>query len=241
MVYSRFPLGVQRAIRRARVRIHPGELTAEDWAGRPGADAVRYWRAIDQPHRQILLDQVGSFGLPQRLLELGSHSGPNLRLMARAFPDAHVSGIEINREVVDQGRRLLRSDGIGSVELTVGSIVDVLPRLTSNSEDVVFSCFALAYLPPGEISGVLREAVRIATLGLLILEPHARIGQRSRLLRETVGWRHDYATALRRLGIDGNAMRMIDTPSAPRPLNGCLVVDLRPTVDAPAGSAAARA
>lgn len=241
MVYSRLPVEVQGAIRRARVRIHPGDLTAQDWARRPGSDAERYWGAIDQPHRRVLLDQARLFGSPRSMLELGSHSGPNLRLLARAFPDARVSGIEINREVVDQGRRLLRSDGIGSVELTVGSIADVLPRLASNSEDVVFSCFALAYVPPGEISGVLCEAVRVASLGLLILEPHAREGQRSRLLRETVGWRHDYATALRRLGVERDAMRMIGMPSAPRPLSGCLVVDLRPIADAPAGIAADRA
>ncbi len=233
-VYSRLPWTVRHAVRRARVRVRPGDLTAQDWARRPGADADRYWRAIDQPHRQILVDQVRAFGPPRSMLELGSHSGPNLRLLARTFPDARVSGIEINGEVVEQARRLLRSDGIGSVDLTVGSIVSVLPRLPADSEDVVFSCYALTYLPPGEIVGVLREAVRVANLGLLILEPHVRGDQRPRLLRETIGWRHDYSRSLRGLGVQSSAMRMIDTPGAPPPLNGCLVVDLRPIAGASA-------
>lgn len=240
-IYSRLPASVQAAIRRTRVRIHPGDLTAEDWAGRPGADAERYWSAIDQPHRQVLLDQMRSFGSPTSLLELGSHSGPNLRLVARAFPEARVAGIEINGDVVEQARGLLRSEGIDSVQFTIGSIVEVLPRLASNSEDLVFSCYALAYTPPGQIAGVLREAARIASLGLVILEPHAREGHRSRFLRETVGWRHDYAARLRGLGIERAAMRMVDAPGAPAPLNGCLVVDLRPTADTPPGVAAGRA
>ena len=227
-IYARLPSSVQGAVHRTRVRIHPGDLTARDWARRPGADAERYWRATDQPHRRVLLDQVASFGAPSSILELGSHSGPNLRLMAGAFPGARVSGIEINAEVVEQARRLLREDGIDSVELTAGSIGDVLPRLPSRSEDVVFSCFALAYLPPAELGGVLREAVRVAGRGVVILEPHARAGQRSRLLRETVGWSHDYATLLHRAGIERGATRMVDVPNAPPPLNGCLVVDLRP-------------
>lgn len=231
-VYSRLPWTVRHAVRRARVRVRPGDLTAQDWARRPGADAERYWRAVDQPHRQILLDQVRSFGSPRSMLELGSHSGPNLRLLARAFPEARVSGIEINGDVVEQARRMLRSDGLDSVELTAGSIATVLPGLQSDSEDVVFSCYALTYLPPGEIVGVLREAVRVANLGLLILEPHALEGQRPRLLRETIGWRYDYAGGLRGLGVQSSAMRMIDTPGAPRPLNGCLVVDLRATAGA---------
>ncbi len=239
-IYSRLPASVQAAIRRTRVRMHPGDLTAEDWARRPGADAERYWGAVDQPHRQILLEQMRSFDSPKRFLELGSHSGPNLRLLARTFPEARVSGVEINGDVVEQARSFLRVDGIASVQFTVGSIVDVLPRLPSNSEDLVFSCYALAYTPPGQIGGVLREAARVASLGLLFLEPHAREGHRSRFLRATVGWRHDYASTLRRLGIEGDAMRMVDTPGAPAPLNGCLVVDLRPTIDTPSGIATAR-
>ncbi len=156
-IYSRLPASVQAAIRRTRVRMHPGDLTAEDWARRPGADAERYWGAVDQPHRQILLEQMRSFDSPKRFLELGSHSGPNLRLLARTFPEARVSGVEINGDVVEQARSFLRVDGIASVQFTVGSIVDVLPRLPSNSEDLVFSCYALAYTPPGQIGGALRD------------------------------------------------------------------------------------
>jgi len=94
----------------------------------------------------------------------------------------------------------------------------------------VVSCFALAYLSPGQLIEVLRHALRVACLGLVIVEPHAREGQRVRLLRETAGWRHDYAASLRRLGVDMSAMRMIDLPNTPLPLSGCLVADLRPAV-----------
>jgi ubiquinone/menaquinone biosynthesis C-methylase UbiE len=138
-----------------------------------------------------------------------------------------VSGIEINPAIVDQARRLLIEDGLGLVELTVGSIADVLPGLDSDSQDVVFSCFALAYLPPGQLLEVLDEALRVARVGLVIVEPHVREDQRPGLLRETVGWRHDYAASFRRLGVERHAMRMIELPQGPRPLNGCLVLDLR--------------
>lgn len=225
--YSRLPVAVRRVIHRTRLRVRAGQLAAEDWASRPAIDAECYWQSTGQPHRRILLDQLRSFGRPRSLLELGSHSGPNLRLAAREFPEARVGGIEINGAVVARARQLLRDDGLGRVELTAGSVVDLLPGLEDDSEDLVFSCFALAYVPPGQLGGVLRHALRVARLGLVLVEPQAREGRRVRLMSETAGWRHDYAASLRRLGVDAQAMRMIDLPGAPAYLNGCLVVDLR--------------
>ncbi len=229
-VYSRLPVAVRIAIHRTRLRVHAGQLVAEDWARRPPLDAERYWQSTDQPHRRTLLDQLRSFGSPRSLLELGSHSGPNLRLAAREFPEARVGGIEINGGVVVRARQLLREDGLGRVELTVGSVVDLLPGLADDSEDLVFSCFALAYLPPAQLSEVLRHSLRVARLGLILVEPQFRGGQRVGLMRETAGWRHDYAAGLRRLGVDTQAMRMIDLAGAPSGLNGCLVADLRSRV-----------
>jgi predicted O-methyltransferase YrrM len=227
VVYSRLPRAVREAIHRTRLRIHAGELAAEDWARRPALDAEHYWQSIGQPHRRILLEQLRTFGSPRSLLELGSHSGPNLRLAAREFPEARVGGIEINSAVVSRARQLLQDDGLGRVELTVGSVVDVLPGLADDSEDLVFSCFALAYVPPGQLIGVLRDSLRVARSGLVLVEPQVREGQRAGLMRETAGWRHDYAAAMRHLGVDPQAMRMIDLAGAPSYLNGCLVVDLR--------------
>jgi ubiquinone/menaquinone biosynthesis C-methylase UbiE len=229
-IYSRLPVAVRRVINRTRLRVRAGNLVARDWARRPALDAEHYWQSIDQPHRRVLLDQLRTFGSPRSPLELGSHSGPNLRLAAREFPQARVGGIEINGAVVARARQLLRDDGLDRVELTVGSVVDLLPVLADDSEDLVFSCFALAYLPPGQLVGVLRHSLRVARLGLVLVEPQVRERQRVGLMRETAGWRHHYAAALRGIGVHPQAMRMIDLPGAPAYLNGCLVADLRPPV-----------
>lgn len=208
------------------MRVRAGQLVAEDWAHRPAVDADHYWQTTGQPHRKVLLDQLHTFGSPRSLLELGSHSGPNLRLVAREFPEARVGGIEINDAVVGRARQLLREDGLGRVELTVGSVVEILPALMTGGEDLVFSCFALAYVPPGQLVEVLRHSLRVARIGLVLVEPQAVEGQRAGLMRETAGWRHDYAACLRRLGVDAHAMRMVDLPSSPAYLNACLVVEL---------------
>jgi predicted O-methyltransferase YrrM len=226
VVYSRLPVSLRDAVHRARLRIHAGQLTAQDWARRPALDAEHYWQSIDQPHRRVLIEQLRSFGTPASVLELGSHSGPNLRLAASEFPMARVGGIEINPAVVTRARELLRGDGLERVELTVGSVADVLARLPPHSEDLLFSCFALAYIPPAQLEGVLRHALRVARLGLVMLEPQARDGRRGALMRETAGWRHDYLATLMGLGVERRATRMVEVRDA-APLDGCLVADLR--------------
>jgi hypothetical protein len=230
--YSRLPLGLRRIIHRARLRVRAGHLTQADWASRPASDADHYWRSIDQPYRRTLIEQLHAFGPPRSLLELGSHSGPNLRLAARAFPGARLSGIEVNAPVVERARQLLREDGLERVQLTAGPVADVLPRLADDSEDVLFSCFALAYVPPTELAAVLSDAVRIARLGLVLLEPQARAGQRAGLMRETAGWRHDYAATLAHVGVEGQAIRIVDLPQAHPSLNGCLLAALRGSLGA---------
>jgi trans-aconitate methyltransferase len=228
-LYSLLPESVRSTIHRTRLRIRPGRLTAGDWARRSGSSADRYWRSIDQPHRKLVLEELHSFGEPRSLLELGCHSGPNLRLAAAEFPEARVSGIEINPAVVERARGLLHDDGLDRVELAVGSIVDLLPARGDDSQDVVFSCFALAYLPPAELVDVLAHCLRIARLGLVFAEPQPGEGQRAGLMHETDGWRHDYARVLRGLGVEARRIRIVELPESLDPLNRCLVADLRPT------------
>jgi hypothetical protein len=230
IAYSRLPLELRLAVDRTRLRVRAGRLVADDWAGRPARDADRYWDSSGQAHRGVLLEQLRGFGSPESVLELGSHSGPNLRLAAEALPAARVAGIEINEAVVDRARLLLDAAGLGRVELTKGSVVELLPRWASDSEDLVFSCFALAYLSPRQLTGVLRHALRVAHLGIVLVEPHAGDGHRAGLMRGTDGWRHDYVTALCRLGVDRRSMRMVEVPNPPALINGCLVVDLRPSL-----------
>ena len=220
------PTPVQRAIYRARVRLSPGRIVEDDWAQRPGDDADRYWDAVGQPHRQVLLSHLRSLGDVGSFLELGCHGGPNLRLVAEAFPAARLAGIEINGSVAARARELLKAAGLGHVEVMDGSMVELMPRLGDESYDVIFSCFALAYLSTSQLLDVLGHSLRVARTALVLVEPQVLDGERPGLMRDTTGWRHDYVRALESLAVPASAIQTYEVPGEPAVLNGCLVANL---------------
>src|SRR5207247_754539 len=68
--------------------------------------------------------------------------------------------------------------------------------LPPRSIDVIFTCYALAYISPSDLEAVLRATWSAARRGIVLAEPH---GLAEGASRDNIEWRRDYAAALRRL------------------------------------------
>lgn len=106
-------------------------------------------------------------------LEIGCNAGRNLFHVAQHFPKASLAGIDINNEAIEFARANV--PGAGGWDLRVGDLTDpsVLGAFPDDGMDIVFSMAVLVHLPPGnEKERILRECLRIARVGLLLIEPH---------------------------------------------------------------------
>jgi SAM-dependent methyltransferase len=221
---------VRNTARRLRMSAARREVSESFWRRRSGGDWVEtYWNAHRTPRRDGIIDAVRStFGAPTSVLDVGCNAGPTLRRIAAEFPGCRLAGFDINAEAIAGARQRLTEIG-AAAELSVGSFYEVLPGTPPGSADVVVSSFALAYVPPAHLPGVLADIVRIAGRGVVLAEPHAFEPGRSAgvLTVPWHDWRHDYRSALVGLGIDRERMTLSDLPEPGSTESGLLVVDLR--------------
>lgn len=155
-----------------------------------------YLASYTLPHRLVLAEAMRKL-VWSSALELGCHAGPNLKLLAERFPGHPLEGIDINPVAISAGWRIARAEGWGDhVSMRIGDLRTALVSCPDRSHDVVFSVYALAYLAPLDLYGVLREAVRVTRRYLLLMEPMA-FGGPSELVPDLpyVEYRHDYVEA----------------------------------------------
>lgn len=169
------------------------------WANHPGGVAwlQKYAATASAPPREWALGAIRSFGHAPSVLDLGCHCGPLLYRL-RQWP-VDCLGIDINAEAVN----VAQASGLPAI---VGTVPDALRRLKSQSFDVVTSTYCLAYIAPGDLQATLYECLRVARLGLVIIEPTAGPGVEESELCEGrcyVEWRHDYVVALARAVEEG--------------------------------------
>ena len=162
---------------RGTTRIHErywarrGAVSDTDWKHQfNGVNWIEdYWKSVDHPHRKWLLDSMASFSPLGSALEIGCNCGPNLRLLSKSFPEARLTGVDINKEAVDQGRQLLVHEGLDNIELFEG-MADDLSCFSDACFDVVFTDAVLIYIGPDKIDHTVREMLRVARRGIVLLE-----------------------------------------------------------------------
>ncbi len=181
-------------------------LAGSDWgknvhSGKKNGWVEDYWDSRVHPHRQLLLERIATQhpGI-KSLLEVGSNCGPNLYLLARAFPNAKIVGIDINERAVQRGNELFSEQGIRNVELRLGK-ADRLECFEDKSFDLVFTDALLIYIGPDKIRRVMDGMFRVAKEALMLLEWHAFEGSGERATElgtyRVEGWVRDYAALLK--------------------------------------------
>ena len=128
----------------------------------------RYRDSWQAPYRQELLTALGHFvGSGARsVLEVGCHCGPNLALWRSHWPQLLLRGFDVSAEAVQAAQAQFADDPNTRVWLE-----DLMQGLQMPMVDVVVSCYALAYVVPDQLDGVLDRMLSAARRGVIIAEP----------------------------------------------------------------------
>jgi len=156
-------------------------------------DVDRYQASVAAPHRTVLLEALAACQPWRRLHELGCHMGPNLARIRERFPDALVSGCDVDANAIAAGQAWFDDDP--NVALWQADLFDDLNVPYFQKPDVLLTCYTLAYVHPDDLSVVLRRLVQEAQRAIVLAEPMA--AGASRLTHGAFPeWAHDYAAAL---------------------------------------------
>jgi SAM-dependent methyltransferase len=173
----------------------------------------RYWAAAAQPHRHVL---VGALHLIPRftsLLEVGCFVGTNLRLIRDAFPWVELEGSDLNAGAVAFAKA-----HIPGVTFRCSDVLTEAASWLPRSIDVIVSCYALAYVSPTDLPGVLTNAVAAARCALVIVEPY---GDGLVPGFDFPEWRHDYARILMAILSTTGRKAQIDRSKLAVPVDRC--------------------
>lgn len=185
--------------------MHAETVDAATWWARPRGQNASQWiatyqKSLGSRHRDVIVAAVQSVPEARTVLEVGSHCGPNLIRLAQACPRIEqLTGVDVNAEAVEAGRRWAASVGFGErIFLEEGRVPDKTSELPDQCVDVVLSCYALAYIAPADLDAVLYEMGRLARKAIVLAEPMTcGVGQgrvRSSL-SEYREWAHNYQAA----------------------------------------------
>jgi SAM-dependent methyltransferase len=133
--------------------------------------ARHYWDSIDAPHRFWVLEAVALLGGAERVLEVGCQSGPNLRALARTWPTMRLDGLEVNPWAIEAGRRYAADEAFSGLHFHQGALPGALAAWPDRSVDIALSVYCLAYLNGDDIIDTVRDLLRVARKGIVLIEP----------------------------------------------------------------------
>ena len=100
-----------------------------------------------------------------RVLDAGCGSGSMSRLIARSFPDADVTGVDLREQYLDYAKRRARSEHLENVQFQFADVF-ALP-FTDASFDVVWTKYLLQWLK--EPKRALKELKRVTRPGGVVV------------------------------------------------------------------------
>jgi ubiquinone/menaquinone biosynthesis C-methylase UbiE len=160
-------------------------------------EAVKgYWSLRNDVRKARLLGEAFRGLRLESLLEIGCNCGPNLVILSGLFPSARFTGIDISSLSVHLGNQWLAEAGLGNINLQCRKAED-LSSFEDGSVDFVFSWATLIYPVPSSILEILRQMLRIARKGLVLVEMQYETRLRGRRARGVFvhgEWKRDYLT-----------------------------------------------
>lgn len=162
------------------------------WSQPRGRDVwAKYWAAGQQAHRQVLLQRLHALPVFHSALEVGCAAGTNLALIREAFPWVRLAGSDVNLEALH-----FAAEHLTGVEWRHATVLDMLRAQPARSQDVVVTCYTLAYHDVADVMAILTEMLRVARIGCLFAEPLAQGGTTIFQTPLFPEWAHDYGALL---------------------------------------------
>ena len=149
-------------------------------------------QSLEHPHRELIINTIGTRLEVKTILELGTGSGINLVNLSKHFPNISYSGIDINKRAIDRGLEYLKDKDIFNIDLIRGNIANI-KQMKTRSVDIILTDAVLMYLNPEDVKEILKEMLRISRLGFILCEQMSAGGI------YVDHWRHDYKAILKNL------------------------------------------
>ena len=149
----------------------------------------------DHPHRSIIVDKLRDFGVFRSVLEVGCAAGANLYKIKQTFPSSDVGGIDWSADAIEEAKRMLPRASV----LQVGEATDVY--ISNKGADILLSDMCYIYLSSKEFRKAIKEAHRIARVGVISCEFHSGSFLKRFGLKLVSGYyAHDYRKVMSREG-----------------------------------------
>lgn len=168
------------------------------WRRKKDCSLEELMRTVQHPHRPYLVQQLEKWHPFGSALEIGCNAGPNLMLLAKRFPNASFSGVDINRLYIKVGKEGMMKEGLKNVSLAVGS-ADDLSLFKDQSIDVTFTDATLMYIGPDKIAHTLREMRRVTRKALVFNEWHFDAKDQNYSVWYYLHWVHDFRSLLQQI------------------------------------------
>lgn len=187
------------------------------------ATAAHYWESAAAPHRAWAVAAIRQLAGVRSVLDLGCQCGPNLRALQPWMPSVRLVGLDCNAHALGFGRRWLPE-----AEFVEGAIPEALAQWPDGAFDVVLSTYCLAYQSPETIIDALEACLRLARVGVVLIEPMPNPDPECITVNGSpyVEWRHPYGVLLGSLVTKSGVPRTLRWEPMPRydTLSGALIV-----------------
>jgi SAM-dependent methyltransferase len=136
---------------------------AAHWKGKSYQIVDSYFTSPPATKRSLwLCDQLKAMEF-KSVLEVGSFAGRNLFYLQQAFPNAELTGLEINPTAVRYAR-----EKVPKASFVESDLHDL--DAMNGAYDLVFTSGVLIHIPPADLKGVLEKLDRKSTRYLIHLE-----------------------------------------------------------------------
>lgn len=171
-----------------------------DWTYGDATWVKDYNKSIAHPHRQILINLLGTFAWSS-LLELGCSTGPNLKLIHNNYPLARLTGIDVNKDSVVEAKKFL-GKAVYVTEKDLHSMTEL-----GQTYDVVLADASLMYVSAKEINGVMDDLVSMANRVVIIVDRF----NRSKAGVSHYIWSRNYKALMKERGLDVTEIKLDKT------------------------------
>lgn len=180
--------------------------------------ADHYWRTRMASYRLELASDLAAIARARSFFEVGCNVGANLWHLSEQR--LAIGGCDVNAAAIAFAQEQLNGD------LRIGGMLDVLGSYRAGGWDVVFSCYALAYLAPEDLPRAIRLMMRVARRAIVLAEPmHLDGGSGYTRLNQIPEYKHDFVGALKAFGVPRSrySIRRIEAPDH---LNAILTLEV---------------
>ncbi len=140
----------------------PADDTYRDWKTESPDWIIEYWKSKNHPHRKQIINVLRKIVPFKSLLEIGCNCGVNLYNIRKKFGKVELSGIDVNQDALDFGKKMLPD-----VKFFQGEIEDAM---SFGDYSVILVDAVLMYVSDKDIEKAMKRITHSAKKAIILCE-----------------------------------------------------------------------